>query len=268
MRGLYIVVESVDGGGKGTIVKGFEQYHVEQGETVFCLDRQAWSTEVGESILQEIYGTSDRIPRYEVLKEILAAKGIHPQAYVVAEPTFSELGKHIREVLINKTFHSQYSPQVRIHAYAEDRHTLLERFILPALADGKNVYSERNVTSSLVYQSLEINGSFSDIAKTPGNAFALRNLPKYTIISAIAVSKALKNLSSREKDDDCFFETSDFQTQCLQKYLSSQLKEYLEYHGTKVIYLNIEENSSPQDTIDKAKQMLRGFLGQKKLNEF
>lgn len=268
MRGLYIVVESVDGGGKGTIVRGFQQYHEEQGETVFRMDSQGWSAEAGQSIIQEIYGTVNRIPRYEVLKEILAKKGIFPEAYIVCEPTFGELGKHIREVLIDKQFHHQYSPDVRIHAYAEDRHTLLERFILPALEDGKNIYSERNVVSSLVYQSIEIQGSFAAIAKVPGNAFALRNLPKFTIISAIAVSKAMRNLALRKKEDNCFFEEPDFQTKCLNKYLSSQLKEFLEYHGTNVIYFEISEDSSPEQTTDKAKIMLADFLSQKKLNDF
>ncbi|MFT4311558.1 MAG: dTMP kinase [Candidatus Woesearchaeota archaeon] len=268
MKGLYVVIESVDGGGKGTILKGFRKYHEEKGDVVYSLDRSIEDLNDSEDILS-IYGTEDRIPRYHVLKEFLAKKGVFPSVFLVGEPTYSELGKFIREVLINKKTYSNYSSMTRVHAYAEDRHNLLERFILPALEDGKNVYCTRNVTSSLVYQSTELNCSFDKIGGIHGNAFALNNLPKFTIVSALDIKKVLANLSRRdEKQDDAFFENSDFQSVILPKYLGSELKEYLESKGTKMLYFNIPTDSTPEDTINKSKELLKDLLSQRKLADF
>jgi thymidylate kinase len=179
---------------------------------------------------------------------------------VVAEPTFEGVGKFIREVAINSKLNSKFSSQNRINLYAENRYDLLTKFIIPALKDGKNVYSSRNITSSLVYQSTELDCSFSNIVDVFGNRFAMNNLADNTIISAISINKSMDNLSKREKQDDAFFEERGFQERILKKYLSSELKAFLESNGTKVHYIDIPEDSSAEDTIYKSKELLKELL--------
>ncbi len=256
MKGKYIAVESIDGGGKGTILKGFKKTHEDRGESVFDLEEQ-WLNE--DSYFKQWFGTNNILPSYSFVKEKLKKEGIKPTAYIVAEPTFQNIGKFIREVAINKDNHKDFTPYMRINLYAQDREELLSKFITPALEDGKNVYSSRNVTSSLVYQSTELEEGFERIASIPGNDFAMKNLPDHTIISAISIDKSLSNLEKRGKNDDAFFENKDFQTKILEKYLSNELKDLLEEYGSKVHYFDISDNSTSEDTINNSKKLLENL---------
>ena len=257
MKGKYIAIESIDGGGKGTILKGFKQYHEELEELVFDLEDQ-WLKE--DSFFKKWLGTNDVLPSYEFVKQKLSEEGKNPVAFIVAEPTFEGIGKFIREVAINNKHHSKFTPNTRINLYAQNRYALLKKFILPALEDGKNVYSSRNITSSLVYQSTELNSSFGEIAKVKGNDFAINNLPDFTVISAMSIKKSLSNLTGREKQDDAFFENEDFQTTVLKKYLSNDLKQFLESNNTAIEYFNIPEDSTAEDTIYNAKELIKKII--------
>ena len=261
MKGKYIVIESIDGGGKGIILKGFKKYHEEKKEFLFDIEDQ-WKNR--DSSFIKWFGTNDVLPSYEFVKQKLLEEGKNPSGYIVAEPTFEGMGKFIREVAINNKKFKEYTPQMRINLYAQNRYSLLKKFILPALEDGKHVYSSRNITSSLVYQTTELNCSFEQITKIEGNNFALKNLPDHTIISAISINKSLSNLSNRDKQDDAFFENKEFQTMILKKYLSQELKDYLEKNNSEVIYFNISEESGPEDTIKRSKELIKKIIIKKK----
>ena len=72
----------------------------------------------------------------------------HLNAVHVVEPTSGPIGKLIRE----RIGQGELNPAVMARLFAADRHDLAERVIVPALAEGKIVVSDRNLVSSLVYQ--------------------------------------------------------------------------------------------------------------------
>ncbi|MFT4261737.1 MAG: hypothetical protein ACMXX9_04870 [Candidatus Woesearchaeota archaeon] len=254
MKGLYVVVETIDGGGKGAILKGFKKYHEEKKEDVFDLEL-SW-TKNGN--LKKWYGTNNILPNYKSLIFHLNKEGINPEAFIVAEPTFEGLGKIIREEATNTDLSKNFNSEQRINLFAENRLNLLKNFILPALDDGKNIYSSRNITSSLVYQSTELNCDYYNIInKHPGNIFAMANLPKYTIINSISIDMSTKLLNLREKKDDSMFENKSFQSKIRDKYLSKSLKKLLESYGSEVIYIDIPEESTEKDTINKAYNLIK-----------
>lgn len=93
-------------------------------------------------------GTSTQLTR---MGERLVALGY--KIHLTAEPSGGPIGKFIRTVLRGE---EKMSPQALALLFAADRLDHLQREILPALAQGAIVLSDRYVHSSLAYQSLEL----------------------------------------------------------------------------------------------------------------
>ena len=72
------------------------------------------------------------------------------------EPSKGPIGSFIREMLVASSATSKLGDNVLPFLFAADRRDHLDRTVLPALANGKIVISDRYYHSSLAYQSLSI----------------------------------------------------------------------------------------------------------------
>ena len=127
MTGKFVMIDGLDGSGKGVAADALKEYTLSKGKRILDL-REYWKTNQG---FPDIEG-------YDVI--------------ISAEPTFTHIGKKIREEMIKNG--STYSAQEIAEAYSEDRKELYEKIILPALEQGKWIFQERGVVTSLVYQPM------------------------------------------------------------------------------------------------------------------
>ncbi len=217
-EGLYVVIDGIDRIGKGTLINTLALFEQLKGKRPF--DADAFQASKGK------LPTVDDFRNYDFI--------------LISEPTYSDRGKEIREILIRKGFEI---PSLNIaSAYAEDRMMLLKEVILPALEMGKMVISSRSVCSSLVYQPLDAERKGEKLlSKTvqslPGNIFALDNSPNLLIIPFVdSVGNALERSKSRGKEDDCKFEEQLFLEKLQEVYRNEWLKDLFQSKGTKVMY--------------------------------
>lgn len=160
---------------------------------------------------------------------------------ISSEPTYSTVGRYIRNELIQKG--KSYSTQSIAQAYALDRNILYEKVILPVIKAGKTVIQSRGVSTTIVYQQLtggDDNFSLEEILNLPGNTFALKHAPDYLIIPHVDnVEEMLKErLLNRAKQDNAIFEKADFLTKVQKVFLSDDFKEIFTKNNTELIYMN------------------------------
>jgi thymidylate kinase len=236
MKGKFIVVDGMDGVGKGVFLDALVKKAKENGLKVFDVNL--------------FWETNNRLPTLEEIKgnDILYS----------SEPTYFGVGKTIRNLLISKTSEVKYSTSVIANAYALDRQILYEGLLLPALKLGMHVFQSRSFSTSLVYQRItgkEDNYPFEKVLNLDGNQFALKNAPDYLIIPLVAdPEEVIKRLSGREKKDDAIFENVEFQKKVKLEYESKWLKKLFEEQGTKVIYMDAGK------TIEFSKQQMIDFF--------
>ncbi|MBU2561611.1 MAG: hypothetical protein KKD17_04890 [Nanoarchaeota archaeon] len=265
--GLYLVAESIDCGGKGSIVSAIKRAEVSAGKHIIDL-RLLWhSDEEGKvpsaqgNPLFAIYGIDDVIPEYGRLKEYFVRKdGRGIDVIFACEPTWARTGLKIRKKLIHEVKGLDYTARDAAEAYAEDRHELISRLIRPAVLDGVDVYCERNFCSSVVYQSSMDNPlSVDQILALEGNSYAAGNAPHLYVICDVSAETAMERKSARDKKDCCKFETLEFQRRIEGKYRAGWLRDILESQGSQVAYVNTEKPTRPEDTIRAALAVVKLF---------
>jgi len=240
MKGIFVVVDGLDGVGKGVFIDTFVEEAKADGKRVFNADVFAIEHDFHPS-------TDNLIKNYDVV--------------ITSEPTFCGLGRFIRNELIAKNGR-QYSSQIVAETYALDRRILYEKLVLPLLEAGIDIYQSRSVSTSLVYQrqtSIDEGKPFSvdDILAIHGNAFCFSHPMDHLIIPTINnVEELMRRLANRDKDDDCTFENPEFQKKLKPHYESSELRELFENNGTKVTYMDASIS------LDSSKQQAREFYAQ------
>ena len=169
-RGWFVVVDGLDGIGKGVIEKSLVDYEISQGRKVF--------NTVDYSIKHGIIPTSDDVNGYDTI--------------TTAEPTRAGIGKMIREEMVARTGR-EYSVQTQIESYSLDRLFQMRRLVVPCLENGINVIQSRSVASTLCYQSLKARQDGENISTVreailhhEGNRLQLQNAPGLLIIPTIA----------------------------------------------------------------------------------
>lgn len=216
-KGLFVMLEGIDGAGKGIIGKNILKHF--EATQIFDLDQ----------FLQDKQSYPE-ISDWENFPIISSS-----------EPTYAPVGRYIRQELTNKK--QSYSSAALAQAYSLDRQILYEKLILPALERGKIIIQSRGFVSSIVYQNLGADNNglpLESILNLPGNQLALQRTPDYVIIPQLKDAKqALERLLARtEKQDDSIFEKLDFLTKAQLKYQGDELREFLESRGSQVIYLD------------------------------
>lgn len=236
MKGLFVMVDGLDGSGKGVVVDSFRDWAESQG--LKTLD------------LREYWKSHKRHPSRSLAKKY--------DAIVSAEPTYVGWGKKIREKLISKDSHTY--PLKIAEAFSKDREVLYRKVLLPALRAGRYVFQERGVVTSLVYQPLQEGNSFKSVSALPGNRFCLMRSPDLLILTVVRPEIVIDRLGLRDKKDNAIFETLEFQKQVKKVYESKWLREFFEKKGTIVAKLNTNPPFTEEDTKRKAVKLLARLL--------
>ncbi len=236
-RGKFVVIDGLDGVGKGVFIRSFMDAAKADGKRIFNL-HDFWRT---YNFLPDV---KDLVEKYDIV--------------ITAEPTFAGVGQYIRTELTAKN-DRDYSPEVIAHAYALDRHILYEKLILPLLDAGVDIYQSRSFSTSIVYQrqhAMDQNVPFNvqDILAIPGNAFCYRHPMDFLIIPTINdVQEVMNRLENRDKQDNCQWESLDFQLKVKGHYESEEFKEVFTSKGVKVIFMDAGK------TLDYSKQQAIEF---------
>ncbi len=241
MRYKLVLIEGIDGSGKGVVTDTFRELAEKDGLTTFDLRKHLKS--------------GKDFPEY---KEIS-----HYNVILSAEPTYGWIGKAIREEMI-KDNGRKYSALAVAQAYSLDRKILYKRLLIEALENGKIVLQERGVVSSLAYQPLQAqlqgeNLFLETVMKLPGNKLAIEDYPpSIVIITRVNPETAIRRLEDREKKDLCIFERLEFQKKLQERYESTWLRCLLEKQGSKVLYF--DTNESIDSTKEQVKNLWEEYL--------
>jgi thymidylate kinase len=218
MAGRYIMVDGIDGSGKSTVTSAVRDWADARLMRTFRLD--TWCRDQGT------------IPRFEEVAD--------KDVYFVFEPTKAWAGSAVRYEMIGAG--SQYSGVEQAHGFALDRLILHRRLILPALAAGKTVVSDRGVTTSIVYQPMMPGGpTLEELLALPGNQVAMKNRPDHLVIACIPPAKALARLPSRTDGDPAqMYERIEYLTTFDERFRSEWFTNLFCELGTAVHCLNTD----------------------------
>lgn len=124
------------------------------------------------------------------------------------EPGGSDIAEQIRRVILDPE-NTAMDARTEALLYAASRRQHLVEVILPALAAGKNVISDRFVDSSLAYQGCGRGLGVDEVLAV--NQFAIEgHMPDRTIYLKISAREGLKRIQSREYLDRLDQEKADF----------------------------------------------------------
>lgn len=250
-NGNFIVVDGLDGIGKGEIERALRGYEERLGKAVF--DSISWSR------------AHEELPE---LKDFWNTPKPHFNTVMTAEPTYVGVGKNIREEMISRNGRN-YSARSQIEAYGLDRLIQMQRVIVPALTNGLNVIQSRCLASSLTYQMLKAQDEgknpeevWNEILAHEGNQFQLQNPPELLMIPTIKevrdLQERLRERGRNEKEDKAEFENAEFQGRLKPLYESGKLRDLFESLGTKVAYLDAGQGI--EDSRRQAVDIYRHFL--------
>jgi thymidylate kinase len=254
LNGKFIVIEGLDGIGKGEAANAIVDYLKQKGLRILDL-REFWQNHHThpDFINSELSGKPN--PYYLSLDDF--------DVMISAEPTYIGIGLAIREEIIAKNSR-EYSPRVTAECYSNDRLILHKRVLLPALKAGKIIVQERNVASSIVYQPLQSTKdpiTVKEVIGLEGNAFTLEHAPDLLLITTISdVSQVIERLKKRVKDDNAVFEELEFQLKLKPIYEGDQLKDIFESQGTTVKFL--DTGTSIEETRRQAIEIFKSFYKQ------
>ena len=132
----------------------------------------------------------------------LLSRALGDDAVGVREPGGTEAGELVRTILKDATV--PLAPETEALLFAAARAELVGQVILPALAEGRVVISDRFLDSSLAYQGGARGLGIEDVAHV--NRFATRSLrPDLTFLLEIDTATA----ASRAGESDRFEEEGD-----------------------------------------------------------
>ena len=242
MRGKFIIVDGLDGIGKGVI----------ESELVNMLKQPTFNS------IQWCKQNPDKrldLSLVEGYKSILSG-----------EPTYSLLGIDIRDYLTSNQNKGIFSSDELIQAYSLDRHIQMALFIVPVLEKGYDVIQSRSFATTLCYQTLNAEDEGKNIEDTKkkilehdGNIYELNNSPDLLIIPTIGnISELIARLNNRDKKDNTIFENEKFLRRAKPFYESNWLREIFENTGTKIAYL--DAGISVESTREQTREIFTNFL--------
>lgn len=236
---MFVIVDGIDGSGKGTIVNALAEARRAQGARVFDL--------------REFAKSEHRLPEPKELDG--------HDIIVSAEPTHAWVGAAIRDEMVRDNGRS-YSALATAAAFALDRLVLYRRVLLPARTRGLDIIQERSVTSSITYQPIQAEPiSLDDLLALEGNAFALANPPDLCIIVSTEPARAMQRLQLRAaKQDAAIFEKLPILQQLHERYHAPWFKDLLTGRGWRIEYLNA--NGAVEDAVAHARELWKSTANQ------
>lgn len=255
-KGIFIVIDGLDGIGKGEIERALIAYEQKLSRAVF--DTIAFSRANRKGLPE--------------LKDFWNPPETYFDTIITAEPSYAGIGHNIRTEII-KNNERKYTSEDEIQAYSMDRLIQMLRVVIPALENNIRVIQSRCCAATLTYQMLRAKEEGKDedevkerILSHEGNKLQLSWAPDLLIIPKIDdVSELITRLKARgltEKDDGAIFENLKFQEKISPMFSSSWLREIFESRGTVVRYLNA--GVSPEETRRQAVEIYKRYLDSKK----
>ncbi len=222
MRGKFMILDGLDGIGKGVYLDAMKAEAEQEGKRI--LD------------LHEYWRQHGSHPDEHELSEV--------DLVLSSEPTYVGWGAKIRQELIRAD--KEYPAKEIAEAYSKDRMELYQAVIIPALKNGIDVIQSRGVTTSLVYQPLDAKKkgealSLADVKELEGNAFCLKKevMPDMIVIPTVSdVKEVIRRLAARDKQDNASFERYEFQLEAKKGFESEAFKQ--SFPGVPVIYADAE----------------------------
>jgi len=210
---MFMVVDGIDGSGKGTIVA--------------CLKRSLAAKGLKVVDIGEATKSAGSLPGADYWADA--------DIVVTAEPTYAGAGAALRSELLRD---DTYDPLTVAHAFAVDREIHFRRVVIPALQAGKTVISERGISSSLAYQVM-MGLPEETVRELPGNRLALENAPDYLVLAELDAETAVERLAARSgKRDDSYFERKPILEKLAGRYRDPDFIALFESRGTEIVHLS------------------------------
>ena len=257
LPGELVVIDGLDGVGKGVAIDALVKHEQEKGRTVFDVDEFSKEFDIKKFDPVKFpdnlpYPSQAHWAKYDILK--------------TSEPTYALVGEAVRKCIIAPG--STIPGPLTAEGYGLDRAIHAQQLVIPARAAGKDVFQSRSFASSLAYQVEQI---YDDVGKgTEARDFILHDLfgnryarmhcmPSLLIIPTIKNPEDLmERLKAREKQDKAKFESLEFQLRLKPHYESDWMKEVFEKGGTVVRY--IDAGISVEETRKQAVSVWEDYL--------
>lgn len=181
------------------------------------------------------------------LVESLRTTGHNP--VLVREPGGTPIGEHIRHLLQHSTDGDGMTPEAELLLFAASRAQLVRQTILPALAAGRVVISDRFLDSTTVYQGVARNIPADQVAAI--NRFAAGpRLPDVTFLLDMNPTDGFERLRRRVQPDD----KRDRMEEEPPAFYESVRHGYLALARTEPNRIHVLDASQPPDTIARTIQ--------------
>ena len=131
----------------------------------------------------------------QLLKEVLEKEGLRP--LLVRDPGTTRIGEMIRAILLDPD-HDEMSMRCEMLLYMAARAQMMAQTILPALAAGQVVISDRFVSSTLSYQ-LGGDGLTAEQIRATADIAIKGRWPDFTIILDMPIERSIARVN-RAKD--------------------------------------------------------------------
>ncbi len=189
-----------------------------------------------------------------ILAEALRSRGIDP--LLVREPGGTPSGEVIRHLLQHAPEGAALTPESELLLFAASRAQLVREVILPALAAGRTVISDRFFDSTTVYQGVA--RKIPPEATASINAFAVGVcIPDMTFLLDLDRATALARLGDRNQNPDRIERESE-------EFFEAVRRGYLELAAREKRRIRILDGSKPPGEIAEQIQVLlerSGILG-------
>ncbi len=159
---------------------------------------------------------------------------------LVRDPGTTRIGEQIRAILLNPD-HDEMAMRCEMLLYMAARAQMMSESILPALAEGKTVISDRFVSSTLAYQ-LSGDGLTADDIRTVADIAIKRRWPDLTLILDMPVESSMARV--RRAKDRIEQRPMDYHEQVRKNYLSQAAANPRQY---KIVNANRDIDAVHED---------------------
>jgi dTMP kinase len=187
------------------------------------------------------------------LKTYLEEKG--QQIVLTQEPGGTQVGKQIRELVLDPQ--SVLDKHTEIYLFAADRSEHVNKIILPALAAGKIVISDRYIDSTVAYQ-IGGRGLPADLVKYIIKVSSEGLVPDFTFLLDVSPATGIKRAAKVGAPDRFEKEEISFHERVRSKYL-----EIAKENPKRIVVINTD-NKKVDEIQNLIREKIEGVLNAKR----